>query len=83
MGQTDARVLEKLRTDSTNYMQKALPSGRIYGLGGGGGASQVAACAGLVIHKAPPTPRNPSGREGYVMNVFTYREWRREVWHAV
>ncbi|HTN16368.1 MAG TPA: GNAT family N-acetyltransferase [Chitinophagaceae bacterium] len=37
----------------------------------------VASIAGLVIRKQPGSLKNPSGKWGYIMNVFTLPEFRR------
>jgi GNAT superfamily N-acetyltransferase len=39
---------------------------------------EVVASGGVTIRVAPPTPRNPAGREGYILNVFTRPDWRRK-----
>ncbi|MFX0150114.1 MAG: GNAT family N-acetyltransferase [Candidatus Hodarchaeota archaeon] len=39
--------------------------------------SNIIASSGLVILKKPPTPKNPSGREAYIMNMYTKPQWRR------
>ena len=38
--------------------------------------SQVIATSGLVYCQKVPHGRNPSGREGFVLNMYTLREWR-------
>lgn len=48
----------------------------------------VASIAGLVIRKQPGSLKNPSGKWGYIMNVFTLPEFRRmglsqQVLHAL
>jgi len=37
----------------------------------------IIASSGLVIFKKPPTPRNLSGKEAYIMNMYTSSEWRK------
>jgi ribosomal protein S18 acetylase RimI-like enzyme len=39
--------------------------------------SQVIASSGLVIHRHPPSVNNPTGREAYIMNMYTVPEYRR------
>lgn len=38
---------------------------------------KIIASSGLVILKKPPTPRNPSGKEAYIMNMYTSPDWRK------
>ena len=35
------------------------------------------ACGGLVIRQSPPTYQNLTGREGYIMGMYTRPEFRR------
>ena len=37
---------------------------------------EAAACSGLSLQVHPPTYENPSGRSGYVTNMFTRPAWR-------
>ncbi len=38
----------------------------------------AAACSGLSIQVHPPTYENPTGRHGYITNMFTRPAWRRQ-----
>lgn len=38
---------------------------------------QAAACSGLSIQVHPPTYQNPTGRHGYITNMYTRAPWRR------
>jgi GNAT superfamily N-acetyltransferase len=38
---------------------------------------KIASIAGLVIRKQPGSLKNPSGKWGYIMNVFTLPEFRK------
>ena len=38
---------------------------------------QAAACSGLSIQVHPPTYENPSGKHGYITNMYTRPPWRR------
>ena len=40
------------------------------------GAGRLVACSGLVLFRRPPSRRNLSGWEGYVMNMYTEPAWR-------
>ena len=37
----------------------------------------AAACSGLSLQVHPPTYENPSGRHGYITNMYTRPEWRK------
>ncbi len=32
----------------------------------------------MVEHRIPPSPQNPLGRSGYIMNMYTVPSWRRQ-----
>ena len=38
---------------------------------------RAAACSGLSIQVHPPTYQNPSGKHGYISNMYTRPAWRR------
>ena len=39
--------------------------------------TQAAACSGLSIQVHPPTYENPTGKHGYISNMYTRPAWRR------
>jgi ribosomal protein S18 acetylase RimI-like enzyme len=39
--------------------------------------TKIIASSGLVFHHHPPSNRNPTGREAYIMNMYTAPAWRR------
>ena len=40
------------------------------------GGNTAAACSGMSLQVHPPTYTNPSGKSGYVTNMYTRPEWR-------
>jgi GNAT superfamily N-acetyltransferase len=58
------------------YFAHAVPSGEYTGMIAEAG-SRVIASGGLLVHVGPPTSWDLSGREGYVMNMYTETEWRQ------
>lgn len=38
--------------------------------------AKIVATGGLVVYDNPPGPSNPSGTEGYIMNMYTDPAWR-------
>lgn len=47
-------------------------------------AGEVVGTGGIVVYDVPPSPSNPSGAEGYIMNMYTMPEHRGHgVAHAV
>jgi GNAT superfamily N-acetyltransferase len=77
MGVQDPGVLDRMCAAMTGYLQDALPSGDYLGWVADAGG-EVIASGGVVIHRLPPGPRNMDGREGYVMNIYTIPDWRRQ-----
>jgi GNAT superfamily N-acetyltransferase len=46
--------------------------------------TKVVGTGGVVVFDVPPSPSNPGGAEGYVMNMYTVPEWRGHgVAHAI
>ncbi|MBO7146161.1 MAG: GNAT family N-acetyltransferase [Lentisphaeria bacterium] len=39
--------------------------------------NSAAACSGLTIHIHPPTYANPTGKHGYITNMYTRPAWRK------
>ncbi len=39
---------------------------------------EIVATSGLVFFQKPPSPRNDSGKEAYIMNMFTLTKWRKK-----
>ena len=39
---------------------------------------RAAACSGLSLQAHPPTYENPTGKQGYITNMYTRPEWRRQ-----
>lgn len=75
MGRDDPETLDQLAGFTEAYLRAHLPDGSYRGwvveIDG-----QIAATGGLVIRQAPPTYHNFSGREGYVMSMYTRPQFR-------
>lgn len=73
---TQGAVLDPaLRPALVDYFGRSLATGEFIAelaLAGG----EIIATSGLVWHQHPPTPKNVSGREAYVMNMYTRPVWR-------
>jgi GNAT superfamily N-acetyltransferase len=68
---TDPALLTALHS----YFSIAVPAGQFHAyLAEAGG--QVVACSGLVFDQRPPSARNLTGREAYIMNMYTLPAWR-------
>jgi ribosomal protein S18 acetylase RimI-like enzyme len=58
------------------YFAEAIPAEAFHGWLAVTSEDEVVSVCGVVIDQHPPTPGNPSGRIGYVMNVVTVPEHR-------
>jgi ribosomal protein S18 acetylase RimI-like enzyme len=65
-----------LRASLTEYFSKMIPSNEFIGFLAVAD-STIIATSGLVFHRHPPSNRNPTGREAYIMNMYTLPEYRR------
>jgi len=59
-----------------NFFQEQLAAGTFISYIAWAG-DQAAACSGLSIQIHPPTYENPSGKHGYISNMYTRPPWRR------
>lgn len=75
IGKQDAAIEAQLRLNLKEYFIEELNNTYLcyYATVNGEGAS----IAGLVLRKQPGSLKNPSGKWGYLMNVFTLAEYRR------
>jgi ribosomal protein S18 acetylase RimI-like enzyme len=65
-----------LRDSLTEYFSKMIPSNEFIGFLAVAD-STIIATSGLVFHRHPPSNRNPTGHEAYIMNMYTLPEYRR------
>ncbi len=76
MRRHDPESLARLAAATEIYLREHLPDGSFRAwLAEMDG--QVVSTGGLVIRQAPPTYNNLSGREGYLMALYTRPEFRR------
>lgn len=68
----EAALAEAIR----RFLIAELPAGRFLVWVAAGEDGAVIACGGLVFVRKPPSPRNHSGREAYIMNMYTAPQWR-------
>jgi GNAT superfamily N-acetyltransferase len=67
---------EAIRDTFRDYLERKMPAGDFLAWVAEAGG-QIVATSGLIVVDKPPAGWNPSGREGYVMNMYTLPEWRR------
>jgi GNAT superfamily N-acetyltransferase len=76
MGYQDP-ALAQVAQANCRYFATALPQGEFQAWVAEADG-EIVASGGLVIHAIPPTAYNLAGREGYIMNMYTRPEWRRQ-----
>lgn len=59
-----------------NYLPTELAAERFLAWLACGPAGEVVGCGGLVFVQKPPAALNPTGREAYLMNMYTAPAWR-------
>lgn len=69
--QPPAEVKRALHT----YLTEALPSEQML-IWVAEADGTIIGTSGLIFFQKPPTERNPSGREAYILNMYTLPEWR-------
>ena len=67
---------QSLRESLAEYFSRTIPSGEFIGFLAVV-ETTIIATSGLVFHRHPPSNRNPTGREAYIMNMYTDPAWRR------
>jgi len=100
MGFDDAAALDRTCDAARAYFAENMPTDafRVWVAVASGastkdvaGSGQTGICEGdliasigLVIHSVPPSPHNLVGKTGYIMNLVTLPEWRRQgIAHAL
>jgi len=76
MGRTDADTLARVAEASAAYLREHLPDGSFRAwLAEVNG--QIAATGGVLLRQSPPTYNNLSGRDGYILGMYTRPAFRR------
>lgn len=75
-GSDDAFDDEALAAALGDYFATELPAGRFHAWLACDPAGVAIGCGGLVFVQKPPSSGNHSGREAYLMNMYTIPAWR-------
>jgi GNAT superfamily N-acetyltransferase len=76
MGHTDSGALDSMCVVSAEYFERDLPTGAFRAWVAEEDGRPIASI-GLVVHRVPPSPGRPVGKEAYVMNFVTLSDYRR------
>ncbi|HZS75125.1 MAG TPA: GNAT family N-acetyltransferase [Ktedonobacteraceae bacterium] len=72
---TQEQMLPDLRQAVYHYFLKALPTEAML-IWVAEASEQIVATSGLIFFQKPPSERNLSGLEAYILNMYTLPEWR-------
>ena len=75
-GLPDDANMREVEKQSQLYYERAIPDGTHTAFLAFDG-SQVVGAGGISYYQVMPTYHNPTGRKGYVMNMYTRPEYRR------
>ena len=78
MGSATNAELDPVLATTEAFLQHALPSGMYRGWLAQTSAGRVVAGAGITIVPWPGHPRDPAPRRGWVQNVYTEPDFRRQ-----
>lgn len=77
MGYEDDNVLAQTDEACRAYFSRQMSSGD-FRVWVAETQDRLVASIGLVIHSVPPSPGNPTGKVGYIMNLVTEPAYRRQ-----
>jgi GNAT superfamily N-acetyltransferase len=72
---TEVQMLSDLRQATHQYLLEALPT-EAFLVWVAEASGQIVATSGLIFFHKPPSERNLSGMEAYILNMYTLPEWR-------
>jgi GNAT superfamily N-acetyltransferase len=78
MGTDDPAELDAMEKAASAYFARAIPCGEFHGWVAVTPEGETVSVCSVVIDQHPPTPSNLSGQIGYVMNIVTAPEYRRQ-----
>lgn len=78
MGYDDKELLDENDQFSTDYLRESIPNKIFNGWIASTKYNIVVGTVGLVIDQHPPSPNNPSGKIGYIMNLCIDNNYRRQ-----
>jgi GNAT superfamily N-acetyltransferase len=77
MGESDAAALDAMQVSTSAFLETALPSSLFRGWLAETRAGRVIAGGGMMIVPWLSRPADPEPRRAWILNVYTYPEYRR------
>jgi GNAT superfamily N-acetyltransferase len=78
MGWDDPAKLDVMEQAASAYFVQAIPAGDFCGWLAVTPTGEAVGAGGVIIDRHIPTPANPSGKVGYILNVATVPSYRRQ-----
>jgi len=78
MGERDAAALDAMQASSAAFLEKAIPAGLFHGWLAQTRAGRVVAGGGMMIVPWLSRPADAEPRRAWILNVYTYPEYRRQ-----
>jgi GNAT superfamily N-acetyltransferase len=78
MGWDDPAKLDVLEQAASAYFAQAIPAGDFCSWLAVTPTGEAVGAGGVIIDRHIPTPANPSGKVGYILNVATVPSYRRQ-----
>ncbi|MBN1977990.1 MAG: GNAT family N-acetyltransferase [Anaerolineae bacterium] len=78
MGWDDPVKLEAMEQAASAYFLQAIPAGDFCGWLAVTPAGEAVSTGGVIVDRHIPTPANPSGKVGYILNIATVPSHRRQ-----
>jgi len=78
MGELDAAALDAMQTSSAAFLEKAIPAGLFRGWLAQTRAGRVVAGGGMMIVPWLSRPADPEPWRAWILNLYTYPEYRRQ-----
>lgn len=74
----DPEILDPLKEENRLFYQKNLVNGNHIACIVRNEDGEIAGCGGVCFYSEMPSPDNPNGRCAYLMNIFTFPEFRQQ-----
>ena len=78
MGERDAAALEAMQASTAAFLEKAIPAGLFRGWLAETRGGRVVAGGGMMVVPWLSRPADPEPRRAWILNVYTYPEYRRQ-----
>ncbi len=75
-GQQTAKAIQELKNFNQEYLERSIQNNSFIAYLARQG-SEIAGIGGMVLREQPGNFKNPSGKVGYIFNMYTFPQFRR------